>query len=213
MTIAEIYTKLKNPPNLQEHMLQVAKVALFIFEHWKGSEINKSSLITAALLHDVGNIVKFDIEKYPHFLGTEQKRADYWMRLQKEVIEKYGTDDHKVTEQMLTELGVNPEIIKTILEMSYWNVLEISKSDNWILKILLYADLRVSPQGVIPIRQRLDDLYTRLEKYKNRMDLYELGLEIEKQIQQHLTTGVSNITDETIAVDEKPFKEFQIEAK
>ena len=49
-----------------------------------------------ALLHDLGNIVKFDLEKYPDFLGKEKPRLEYWKKVQKEVREKYGSDDHDV---------------------------------------------------------------------------------------------------------------------
>jgi hypothetical protein len=85
---------------------------------------------------------------------------------------------------MLTEAGIDPKIVQAVLDMSYWNAPKIANGNNWILKILLYADLRVSPTGVIPIKARLDDIHSRLAKYKNRMDLYEAGLQIEKQIQE-----------------------------
>lgn len=213
MTVLDIYTKLKNPPNLQEHMLRVTKVALFIYDHWNGTPIDKDLLLRVTLLHDVGNIVKFNMQKYPHFLGDEIKRVDYWIDVQKEVKEKYGTDDHEVTGKMLSELKVNPIIIQTVLDMSYWNAPIIAKSDNWILKILLYSDLRVSPTGIIPIKERLDDVHSRLEKYKERMDLYEEGLEIENQIQQNVSCKLSDITNETTQADENQFLALQIETK
>ena len=211
MTIYQIYTKLKNPPNLQKHMLRVTKVGLFIYDHWTGEPINNDLLLKAALLHDVGNIVKFNIEKYPHFLGEEQKRANYWIKAQKEIIEKYGTDDHKATREMLTELGVNPEVTQIVFDKSYPNGPKIAQSNNWILKILLYSDLRVSPTGVISIKERLDDLHSRLEKYKNREDLYEAGLQIEHQVQENMTIDVSNITDERIARGDTQLLSTEIE--
>ncbi len=211
MKVVDIYIRFKNPPNLQEHMLRVAKVGLFIHDHWIGENIDRELLKKVCLLHDVGNIVKFNIQKYPHFLGNEIKRADYWMEVQKEVIEKYGTDDHEVTGKMLTEAGINPEIIKTVLDMSYWNAPIISASDNWILKILLYSDLRVSPTGIITIKARLDDVHSRLAHYKGRMDLYEAGLAIEKQIAQKLNITVDDITNESIKRDDDDLLQTELE--
>lgn len=171
MTVQEIYIKLQNPPNLQNHMVQVAKVALFIYDHWNGDSLDKHLLLQTTLLHDVGNIVKFDIQKYPEYMGAEKSRIDYWMKVQKEIIDKYGADDHAVTEKMLSELKIDPIVIDNILSKSYSNTITIAKSDNWILKILLYADLRVSPTGVISLRERLDEVRERLEKYRDRIDL------------------------------------------
>jgi hypothetical protein len=210
MTIIEVYQKFKNPPNLQEHMLRVTKVGLFIYNHWTGSSIDKDLLLKVLLLHDIGNIVKFDMVKYPHFLGKEEQRIAYWIGVQKEIIDKYGSDDNEVTGKMLNELGVDQIILKTVLDMSYLNALNIAKSDNWILKILLYSDLRVSPSGVIPLRNRLDDVFSRLEKYKNRKDLYDAALMIENQIQDNIDISVSKITDESITADDNQLLEIEI---
>lgn len=213
MTVLDIYTKLKNPPNLQEHMLRAAKVGLFIYDHWKGNPIDRDLLLQVILLHDVGNIVKFEMHKYPHFLGDEQKRINYWIEVQQEVIEKYGSDDHEVTGKMLSELKINPSIVKNVLDMSYFNAVLIARSDNWILKILLYADLRVSPTGIIPIRKRLDDVHSRLEKYKKRPDLYAAGIEIENQVQQNMDCNVSEITNENVVQDDNQFLTLQIDVR
>lgn len=213
MTIVEIYKILNNPPNLQEHQIRTARVSLYIANYWQGEPIDKELLLSVALLHDVGNIVKFDIEKYPHFLGKEQERAEYWKSIQKEMVAKYGTDDHRVTKQMLTELGVSEEIVNTIYAMSYPNAPEIVSSDNWILKILLYSDLRVSPTGIISIRERLDDVHSRLEKYKNRQDLYESGIALENQIQEHIAGKAEDITDETTETDEEKLLQIQVNTR
>ena len=213
MTVQEIYTKLQNPLNLQEHMLSVAKVAMFIYDHWNGDSLDKDLLLQTTLLHDVGNIVKFDMQKYPEYMGEEQSRIDYWMKVQKEIIDKYGADDHSVTEKMLSEFKIDPIVINNILSKSYSNTIGIVKSDNWILKILLYADLRVSPTGVISLRKRLDEVRERLEKYKDRTDLYEAAIEVENQIQQNISCNVSEITDKRIAQSDSPFLGLKIETK
>src|SRR3989344_1397907 len=104
MKIIEIYKKYKIPPNLQEHQLRVAAVALTICDNFN-SEIDKDSVIKAALLHDMGNIIKFDLSKFPEFL--EPEGIEYWKRVKEEFRKKYGEDEHNATYEIAKEIGVN----------------------------------------------------------------------------------------------------------
>ena len=107
MKLGEVYKKFGSPPNLQEHMLRVCGVTSYICEHWIGKEeFDWEKVRKISLLHDVGNIVKFDFDKYPQFLGDELKNIEYWRGTQKKIIEKYGNDDHDATKNMLLEIGV-----------------------------------------------------------------------------------------------------------
>ena len=63
MNIAQIYEKLGTSPNLQQHMIRVTSVGLFILNNWNGEKLNTDTMTTMLLLHDIGNIVKFDLEK------------------------------------------------------------------------------------------------------------------------------------------------------
>ena len=213
MKISGVYEKFNIPPNLQEHMFRVAGITSFILDHWKGEEIDKDRIIKLALLHDLGNIVKFDLEKYPDLLGKEKPRLEYWKKVQKEVREKYGSDDHDVANKMLREIGVDEEMINTVSQKSFGNSIETEKSDNWRLKILLYSDLRAGPFKVTPLKERLEEAIPRMEKYKNLPYLDKLlqaARDIEKQIQSHLDTDVSEISEQSIDMNESKFLEVEI---
>ena len=206
MKISEIYQKFITPPNLKNHLLLVTKVALHIVENWQGLPIDVNKLKTAALLHDLANIVKFDFAKHPEFLGSEQSRINYWIAQQKEVVNKYGNDDHVATEKMLTEIGVPEEIIDIIDLKSFGSAVEVNDSNNWEVKILLYSDLRVGPFGIISLRERIDDLVGRLEKYKNRSDLPQLTAackNIEDQIRQYSGLNLEKLKIEDLNHDDK----------
>ncbi len=201
MRIINIYKKYNIPPSLQEHLLRVTKVALFICDHWVGPKTNTELIKKAALLHDLGNIVKFDLKKYPELLGKDKSRVNFWLILQKKTIEKYGADDHQVTAKMLGEIGVNKQIVDIILRKSFGNSLVIEKSKSWELKILLYSDFRVGPWGVLPLKQRLNEMVNRLTKYKKKNNLtalIEACLRIEKQVQANTNIDVSDLSDESI---------------
>ena len=182
-------------------MLRVTSVALFIVKNWKGPELNPETLKTMLLLHDVGNIVRFDFEKHPEFLGDEVKRIDFWKKRQKENIVKYGTDDHEATVSMLNELGISEETKERIYQMGYWNVKEVKNSTDWYLKIALYADLRVGPFGILTLQERIDDIHTRIEKYKTKPELMGFSQELENQIQSNVCIPVSSIDNNSISIN------------
>ena len=71
MKVVEVYKKFGIPPNLQEHMLRVFEVTSYIEKHWKGETVDWDLAKKIALLHDLGNVVKFDFDKHPEFLGSE----------------------------------------------------------------------------------------------------------------------------------------------
>lgn len=114
MRIKEIYEKFGIPPNLQEHMVQVAKVVDFIKVHWSGPDVNWELLTKAALLHDIGNLVKYDFGVIPI------ENGDFWKQRQQEIKQKYGTDDHEATKNMLAEIR---EEILTVLASDLTNVI------------------------------------------------------------------------------------------
>lgn len=116
------------------------------------------------LVHDLGNVVKFDLDKNPEFLGEEQANINYWKDVQRSVKEKYGTDDHEVTKKMLEEVGATKDLVDVVLNKSFGNSKEIKDSDNWPLKILYYADMRTLPLGVGTLKERMKDVRERMTK-------------------------------------------------
>ena len=86
-TITDIYTEYRIPPALQLHQFRVTGVALQII----GSidvAVDADSIIVACLLHDMGNIIKFNLDYFPEFL--EPEGLEYWQYVQNEFIEKYN---------------------------------------------------------------------------------------------------------------------------
>src|SRR3989344_2472976 len=102
MKITEIYEKYKIPPNLQLHQLRVAGVASIICDNFD-KPLDKGSIITTCLLHDMGNILKFNFDIFPEEFYGKQGRA-YWEKVKQEFKEKYGEDEHKATHAIAEEL-------------------------------------------------------------------------------------------------------------
>lgn len=213
MTVSEVYQKFGIPPNLQEHMLRVWAVVDFLERHWTGEKVDWKATKLAALLHDLGNIVKFDFDKHPEFLGDEVKNIDFWRQAKNAVIAKYGEDDHEATREMLQEIGLGSDLIETILSKSFGRSVATAESDNWPLKILYYADLLVLPSGVGTLEDRMADVRQRMPKYTERPDFEDLVnacRQIEAQIQANLTVPVSEITNDGIKIDREVLERMEV---
>lgn len=213
MKLLEVYKKFGSPPNLQEHMLRVNGIVSFLEKHWTGEPLDWRIAKKAAMLHDLGNIVKLDFVKYAHFLGDEIVNLEQWKNIQTKMIEAYGTDDHEATIKMLNEIRAEREIVEIISNKSFARSVDTKNSNNWSLKILYYADLRTLPSGIGTTQERLDDVKKRLTKYTNRPDFEDLVnacSEIEKQIQENLNVPVSEINDQNVIVDKSLLTNFEV---
>ena len=78
MKISEIYEKYKIMPQLQEHMLRVTAVASLIAGKF-GKKLDKRTIITATLLHDLGNMAKIKLGTFPEFV--QLLGVDYWEKV------------------------------------------------------------------------------------------------------------------------------------
>lgn len=143
-------------------MLRVAGVGKIIAENWvQGCDLK---LVTElCLLHDMGNIVKFDLSKNDGKFGKIEK-VEYWQEVQKSYWDKYGHDAHDATIGIMHDANLSrfvPYIEEE--EKLYFaesNESGLSKASTAAI-ILMYADCRVTPTGVVSYRERIDDLKNR----------------------------------------------------
>lgn len=205
MTIKEIYTKFQIPTILQKHMLRTAKIVVYIKNYWIESNIDWNNLTKAALLHDLGNVVRLKIDSNLNIGGEE--------KIQKEMAAKYGTDDHEATRMMLREIKADSKIIDWILSKSFANAEEIAESNIWENKILLYADMRVTPFGVGTLQERIDELKQRRKKLAEETTFnskIEACRKLEIQVQKYLSVSVSTITENSVFQNELDLLEIVI---
>lgn len=191
MKIDEIYQRFSVPQNLKEHMFRVFGIISVIGKNWTGEKLDWNLIKKLSLLHDLGNIVKFNLKEEEMYLKETQKM----------MIDKYGADDHEATGKMVKELGFSGEAVDTIQSKSFGNSIEIAKSQNYLLKILYYSDMRVLPNGVGTLEDRLSDVRNRMPKYSSRPDFEDLvsaSRDIETQIQKSVSVPLSTINNETI---------------
>lgn len=216
MKIIDIYSKYNIIPNLQLHQLRVAAVAKSIASKFK-ENVDEKDIVSACLLHDMGNIIKFDLQYFPEFL--EPLGIEYWQNVKNSFIEKYGSDEHVATIKIAKEIGVSHGVIDCIEHIGFSIIKKNEAERHFGHKICNYSDMRVGPHGVLTIDERLKDARKR---YENRVHtiasdrvVYETFIfalqNMEKQIQENIDIDLNDITDEHTKVLLEELKDFEIE--
>lgn len=149
MIITDIYQHFHLPPVLQLHQLRVASVADQIFQ--QTDNLNKGQYLQACLVHDLGNMIKFDFSQPQMARFLQPEGVEYWQKVQQQQVKKYGSDEEKATVAMLEELNIEPAIIKIVSKLTFPFIPEVHDSTDWGLKISKYADSETLSQ---PIGQR-----------------------------------------------------------
>ncbi|MFZ2199843.1 MAG: HD domain-containing protein [Microgenomates group bacterium] len=162
MQLKQLYTQFYIMPQLETHMLKVAGVAKIVAENWK-DKCDVKLITDLCLLHDMGNIVKFDLTKSDGKFGKIEN-LEYWQGVQQTYWDKYGHDAHEATTLMLREAKLD-QFIPFIDEEEKLYFAEAKEGElaktSIAAIILMYADCRVKPSGVVSYRERIDDLKAR----------------------------------------------------
>jgi len=163
MTIQDIYEKYDIMPNLQTHMLRVAAVAKIICDSLI-DPVDTDNVVSAMLLHDMGNILKFNLTLYPVFLKPQGLL--YWQAVQKTYRKKYGNDEHDGTAMIARELCVSDRIFELLSSVGFTKAKENLLSADMSKKICSYADQRVTPFGITDLETRIQEGRARYAKNK-----------------------------------------------
>lgn len=196
MNIIDIYNKYHIPKELQLHMLRVTACACLIINNWKEKEINDKAIIRVLLLHDMGNLAK---------IKDNPENDEEFIRIRNKYIEKFGNDDHLISQEIGKELGLSDYELKIMQGKESKRNEEIMNSDSFEIKICAYCDERVSPYGVESIKDRLEDAKNRYRgtqsvwgNEEKANHLIECALQIEKQIMQYCNISPEDINDKSI---------------
>lgn len=211
--ISEIYYEYKIIPSLQEHMLRVAAVASFICDNFS-EPLAKEDIITACLLHDMGNIVKFNMNLLLEFF--EPEGIEYWQKVKEKYITKYGSNDHETNLKIIKELGFSGDILSLVDQNRFSFLCQHRDSSDMKAKIMHYADGRVDPHGVVSYDKRMLEAKKRYRESafgaeeEERQKLVACGKEIEKQIFSKCKIRPEDINDEMVKPIILSLKDFVI---
>jgi hypothetical protein len=213
--ISDVYKNYKISQSLQLHQLRVAAVAKQICDNLN-SPVDTEVVVTACLLHDMGNILKFTFDSPDEWFEPEGK--DYWRKVQQETAQKYDTwDEHQLSIIVAKELGVKFEVLTCIESIDFGRTIETLARPEIEPKICDYADLRVTPYGVVSLDERLEEGNKR---YRNRPGKW-LAEDVREKILQACHDNEDNlfassklkpedITDKTTAPTVEQLKAYEI---
>jgi isoleucyl-tRNA synthetase len=211
ISVSDIYKKYKIMPNLQMHMLRVAAIASVICDNFTES-LPKEDIVTACLLHDMGNIIKFDLKYFPDF--NKPEGFEYWQKVKDEYIVKYGKNEHEATLKIIKELQMPDKILELINAISFFGAPATASGNNFADKIVEYCDSRVAPLGVVGLEERLADLRKRYAHKGGdtpERRAYEQAVKnMEQQIFAKCKIKPEDITEESIASIIAELKNFVI---
>lgn len=161
--IRKIYKKFHTPPHIIAHMQKVSQLCVKLADGLikKGQNIDKESLIYAALLHDtirVCDIKNFEPQNFPK--KPSQVEIRYWKNLRV----KYGKIGHEEAMARLLEKNGESEIGNLVRKHSFFKVSELK---TWEEKIIYYADKRVKGDKVVALSERFNRNSKRTNREKN----------------------------------------------
>lgn len=210
MKIREVYERYTLMLSLQQHMLRVTGVVevvgLALLEAklpattQPFSRQDVDDVLTAMLLHDMGNMAKFKLEYFPDFVQPEG--LAYWQDVQQKFWSEYGKNAHAATLKILDELAVSERVKELVDAVSFNKAKKNLESTDYAKKLCAYSDMRVGPHGVIPLEERFKDGQQRYEPAgKTSPFTYAMAAslrKIEKQLFEPLQFCPEDVTDKVV---------------
>jgi len=197
MRITELYERYEIPPWLADHQLTVAGVAGAICTETGSADAE--DIITACLLHDMGNIIKFNFDK--SIRGAETTDVEHWKAVQQRFIATYGTDVHAATLTIIDDISVSPRVREILDAVGFGHSVETLASGDVSKMIAAYSDMRVAPYGVVSLEERLADLTVRYGSSPDRTQFEEAFRSMEKRIFSGTGSTPNSVTQ--TGVDER----------
>lgn len=180
-------------------MLRVAGVGKIICDNLKEEFVDKELVVKTLLLHDMGNIIKFDFDRIELLDVSDLKRVGELKRIQSDFINKYGPHTDKATLYIINEITRDNRIIDLCANSHGQNLHQFLDSNEWDKKICFYSDMRVGPKSIVSINERFKDLMIRNPQDEGKMITYQKqSLNLEKLLQRQVFINVKQISDATV---------------
>ena len=203
ITPRQIFVQFEIHSVLQTHLLRVTSLMDFLVQHWQGPNLNRQLLLETMLLHDLGNLIKFDLRPNAFVKLMKSSELPRYRALQAQWQAQYGFDVDEVTSRLIRQLPLHhqAQIIDLIMNHAEGTTNAVVTSDNWTQKLCDYTDFRVGPHGLLTLAERFTDLTVR---YRDRRDNWqdtdqiqrhlELFQTLESQLQTHLSCDLATLT-------------------
>jgi hypothetical protein len=211
MNILTIYEQCKIPENLQLHMLRVAAVGKIICDHSSIQSIDSNLIIKTLLLHDMGNIIKFNFSNTSMFSQEDRAKVDSYKTTQAEFMRKYGNDADVATIQIIKEITSDERIIELCKNCHGEMAHKYVNGEFWNERISYYADMRSGLNGILSVDQRFDDLKNRYPDELEKLEDYHIACKkIEARIQDMCGQDLQMLDDAMLESEFDALKRVEI---
>ena len=187
-----LFQEYRVPGNILEHCKKVSELATRIAQKLSASGIPVDSYLVriGALLHDWMKAVtleKLEATKKFGYAPTQEEIA-MWEKLRSRF---KGKHEGEIAAELLRDKY--PELASFLLKKDLISK-DPFKHRDWEMKIIHYADWRVLGAKVIPLSERMDDLFKRYNKIimKSGLDRWERVKDVEFEHEKEIceTAGV-----------------------
>lgn len=225
--ISQLFSRYQIPVNLEQHLIQVAALGQLICQNWAGSPLNHDQIVSALLLHDIGNLVKFDLNQaWTKAILAESSAQNpdlpqsfkAWQNLQTQFRRRYSYNADEANFAIVKELKIDPAIINILRDHTFEDLAVLLASKNWAKMILFYCDLRFSSTGLVAVTERLQDLRARYQIHDPRYTDPKIfarwlknSLALENLLQQHTTLRLTQLTSSQLEPYFATLLQFQIQ--
>jgi len=174
-------------------MLRTAALANIIIRKWVGVNVDKDSIIKTCAIHDIAKPMNFDLVKQAQF-GMSEKDIGKLKQLQKKLKTKYGDDEHRASALIAKDLGCNSNVIKFVNNLEWEYLPRLFKANDLDSLISIYCDMRIGPEGILTLQERLEEL----KKRTGRTNYQENGARLETLITENVTLDLNQISNEQL---------------
>lgn len=211
MNVLSIYEQYKIPKNLQLHMLRVAAVGKIICDHASIQSIDPNLIIKTLLLHDMGNIIKFNFRNTSMFSPEDSTKIESYKTTQTEFVSKYGSDADVATLQIIKEITSDEQIFELCKNCHGQMAYRYVSGEFWKEKICYYADMRIGLHGILSVDERFEDLNQRYPHEIEKLEHYHKACKIiETRIQDMCDQNLQMLDDAMLESEFDALKRVEI---
>jgi hypothetical protein len=170
-------------------------------------QVNKEDVVAAALIHDLGNFVKmtFDGKTEKELFDKEDHdKIEFFKKKKEEFALKYSPNDGEANILIAKEIHAPKEVIHLLENKEIHHLTAEQWKNDFGLIIFFYSDLRVSPQGVAPLAQRLKEFQKRNkfdsnpEQIQRSKEFTEFAMQVEEYLFSYVKIKPELITQDAI---------------
>ncbi len=122
MDISAVYAEYSIPINLQNHMLRVAALGSLICDQLDRQLVDKDLIVKTLLLHDMGNILKYNFSRIDLFDEADRKNIEKYKKVQRDFEARYGSDPDAIQQYRERFIELAVKIAEGIGEVESVNI-------------------------------------------------------------------------------------------